>query len=133
GADAGINYRISPRWPTELRELTNGEGADLVVDTAGSLGEATDAVKVGGTISFIGLLGNTHSDVDLVKLMGKSATIHAIDVGSRAMFEAMNDAIESAAVRPVVDRTFEFDEAHDAIQYLTAGTHVGKVCIRISP
>src|SRR5262249_17728862 len=73
GADGGINYRISPRWPTELRELTNGEGADLVVDTAGSLGEATDAVKVGGTISFIGLLGNTHSDVDLVKLMGKSA------------------------------------------------------------
>src|SRR5262249_11572360 len=132
GADEGINYRTTPYWPSHVLELTDGQGADLVVATAGALSEATDAVRVGGTIASIGLLGNTHSDVDLVKLMGKSATIHAVDVGSRAMFVAMNAAIESAGLRPVVDRSFRFEEARDAIRYLASGAHVGKVCIRVS-
>ena len=131
GADAGINYRTTPDWPRALRELTEAKGADLVVDTAGALTEAIDAVRVGGTVAFIGLLLGTHSDVDLVKLMGSSATIRAIDVGSRAMFESMNRAIASAKLRPVIDRTFAFDEAREAFRYLGDGAHFGKVCVRV--
>ena len=118
GAAERINYRTTPDWPKQVREMTQGEGADLVVDTAGSLTEALDAVRVGGTIAFIGLLGKTHSDVDLIKLMGKSVTLHAIDVGSRAMFQSMNHRIASARLRPVIDRVFGFDEARDAMRYL---------------
>jgi NADPH:quinone reductase-like Zn-dependent oxidoreductase len=131
GADGGINYRTTPDWPRALRELTDGRGADLVVDTAGALTEAIDAVCVGGTIAFIGLLRGMTIDIDLVELMGSSATIRAIDVGSRAMFESMNRAIESAQLRPVIDRTFAFDEAHAAFHYLADGAHFGKVCIRV--
>ena len=131
GADGGINYRATPDWPRALRELTGGRGADLVVDTVGSLGDAIEAVRVGGTIAFIGLLRGMRADVDLVKLMGSSATIRAIDVGSRAMFESMNRAIESAGLRPVIDRTFAFDEARDAFSYLGEGAHFGKICIRV--
>ena len=131
GADAGIDYRATSDWPRAVRDLTNGAGADLVVDTVGSLAEAVDAVRIGGTISYVGLLRGTKSTVDLVKLMGSSATIRAIDVGSRAMFESMNRAIERAKLRPVIDRTFAFDEAHDAFRYLSDGAHFGKVCVRL--
>jgi NADPH:quinone reductase-like Zn-dependent oxidoreductase len=129
GADGGINYRTTPDWPRALRELTDGRGADLVVDTAGELSEAIDAVRVGGSVAYVGLLRGTRSDVDLVKLMGSSATIRAIDVGSRSMFESMNRTIESSRLRPVIDQTFAFDEAHDAVRYLAAGAHFGKVCV----
>ncbi len=131
GAAAGINYRTHADWPAQVRDLTNGEGADLVVDSAGSLVDAVNAVRVGGTVSFVGLLGDHRSHVDLVTLMGTSATIHAIDVGSRAMFEAMNAFIESTGLRPVIDRVFEFEEAHDAFRYFASGMHFGKVCIRV--
>jgi NADPH:quinone reductase-like Zn-dependent oxidoreductase len=131
GADAGINYRTTPDWARALRELTDGRGADLVVDTAGELALAIDAVRVGGTVAFVGLLRGTRADVDLVKLMGSSAIIRAIDVGSRAMFESMNRAIEAAALRPVIDRTFAFDDAHEAFRYLGSGAHFGKVCVRV--
>jgi NADPH:quinone reductase-like Zn-dependent oxidoreductase len=131
GADDGVNYRTIPDWPRAVRDLTDGEGAHLVVDTAGSLGEAIDAVRVGGAIAYVGLLRGTQSIVDLVKLMGSSATIRAIDVGSRAMFESMNAAIERAKLRPVIDRTFAFDEARDAFRYLGDGAHFGKVCVRL--
>lgn len=130
GAHGGINYRTTPAWPAALRDLTGGRGAELVVDTAGNLAQAIDAVSVGGTIAFIGLLAGMRSEIDLIRLMGKSATIRAIDVGSRAMFESMNRAIASASLRPVIDRTFPFDEARAAFQYLGSGAHFGKVGVR---
>ena len=130
GADEGINYRTTPDWPRAVRELTDGRGADLVVDTAGELPQSIESVRVAGRIAFVGVL-RTRADVDLVKLMGSSATIRAIDVGSRAMFESMNRAIASSKLRPVIDRTFGFDEAHDAFRYLSEGGHFGKVCIRV--
>jgi NADPH:quinone reductase-like Zn-dependent oxidoreductase len=47
------------------------------------------------------------------------------------MFESMNRAIEQAQLRPVIDRTFAFDQAPDAFRYLTEGAHFGKVCVRV--
>jgi NADPH:quinone reductase-like Zn-dependent oxidoreductase len=130
GADDGINYRTTPNWPRAVRELTDGRGPDLVVDTAGELPQSIEAVRVAGRIAFVGVL-RTRADVDLVKLMGSSATIRAIDVGSRAMFESMNRAIALSKLRPVIDRTFGFDEARDAVRYLSEGGHFGKVCILV--
>lgn len=131
GAAEGINYRATPDWPARVRELTDGRGADLVVDSVGSLRDSIDAVCIGGTIAFIGFVAGTQADVDLIALMGKSARIQAIDVGSRAMFEAMNAAIETGGVRPVIDRVFGFDEGPEAFRYLASRAHFGKVCIAI--
>jgi NADPH:quinone reductase-like Zn-dependent oxidoreductase len=62
--------------------------------------------------------------------MGKSARLEAVDVGSRAMFEAMNKAIELHLMRPVVDRVFGFSELRDALNYLREARHFGKLCLR---
>ena len=131
GAADGVNYRTTPDWPARVHELTGGRGADLVVDTVGRLSEPIAAVRVGGAIAFIGLLTGLQSDIDLVTLMGKSARIQAIDVGSRAMFETMNRAIDTGGVRPVIDRVFGFDDARDAFAHLASRTHFGKVCVTI--
>jgi NADPH:quinone reductase-like Zn-dependent oxidoreductase len=130
GAAAGINYRSRPDWPKAVLELTNGVGADYVVDTAGDLKQSVAAVRLGGTVAFVGLLIGMSAEVDLVSLMGKCARVQAVDVGSRAMFEAMNKAIEFHAMRPVVDRVFDFSEARAALNYLREARHFGKVCLR---
>jgi NADPH:quinone reductase-like Zn-dependent oxidoreductase len=36
GADATINYRTTPRWADEVLRLTDGRGADLVIDIGGA-------------------------------------------------------------------------------------------------
>jgi len=46
------------------------------------------------------------------------------------MFEAMNKAIAFHAMRPVVDRVFGFSELREALNYLKAARHFGKVCLR---
>jgi NADPH:quinone reductase-like Zn-dependent oxidoreductase len=131
GAAEGVNYRRTPDWAARIRELTGGKGADLVVDTAGTLNDAIAAVRVGGTVAFIGLLTGMTSGIDLVALMGKSARIQAIDVGSRAMFESMNRAIAEGGLRPIVDRVFPFDDARSAFAHLKSGAHFGKVCLSL--
>ena len=112
-------------------ELTDGIGADYVVDTVGELNEAIAAVRLSGAVAFVGLLNGMAAKVDLVAFMGKSARVEAVDVGSRSMFEAMNAAIALHGMCPVVDRVFAFDELGAALTYLGAGRHVGKVCLRV--
>jgi len=130
GAAAGINYRKRLDWPTAVLELTGGAGADHVVDIVGNLNDAVAAVRVGGAVAFVGLLTGMKTEVDLVALMGKSARVEAVDVGSREMFESLNRAIAFHGVRPVVDKVFPFAEAAEAFKYLAGGAHFGKVCLR---
>jgi NADPH:quinone reductase-like Zn-dependent oxidoreductase len=131
GAAHGIHTSATPDWPAAVLKLTDGVGADCVVDSVGRLKDAIAAVRIGGTVVFVGLLDGMRADIDLVTLMGKSAQLRAVDVGSRAMFEAMNTAITVHALRPVVDRVFEFTELREALIYLRQAQHVGKVCLHI--
>jgi NADPH:quinone reductase-like Zn-dependent oxidoreductase len=61
----------------------------------------------------------------------KAIRLQGIYVCSREMFEEMNRAISLACLRPVIDRVFEFDEAREAMEYMTSGAHFGKICIRV--
>ena len=130
GAHAGIDYKAKPDWPNAIAELTGGAGADYVVDTVGELKKAIAAVRVGGTVAFVGLLNGMTAEVDLVTFMGKSSRVEAVDVGSREMFETMNKAIAFHAMRPVVDRVFGFSELREALNYLREARHFGKVCLQ---
>jgi NADPH:quinone reductase-like Zn-dependent oxidoreductase len=131
GAAAFVNYRTTPDWPRAVMELTDGVGADYVVDTVGNLKEALAAVRLGGTVAFVGLLAGMSTDLDLVTFMGKSARVRAVDVGSRQMFEDMNKAIRFHKLHPVVDRVFGFSKLGAALKYLGEGRHLGKVCLRV--
>jgi NADPH:quinone reductase-like Zn-dependent oxidoreductase len=42
----------------------------------------------------------------------------------------MNRAIAANALRPVIDRVFEFNAAREAFQHFEEGTRIGKVVIR---
>ena len=59
GASAVINYKTTPEWDKQVLELTGGAGADHVVEVggAGTLPRSLRAVRHGGFISLIGVLG----------------------------------------------------------------------------
>ena len=95
------------------------------------LNRSVHAIRLGGTISIVGLLAGMRGAVDVFALAAKNARVHGIEVGSRAMFEAMTRAIATSGMRPVVDRVFGFDEVGAALRHLESGAHVGKVCIRL--
>ena len=131
GASDGINYKETPAWDEKARELTGGAGVDHVVEVggAGTFNQSLKAVRLGGTISLIGVLASK-GEVNLTPVLMKGVRVQGIFVGSREMFESMNRAIALHQLRPVVDRVFAFDEIRAALAYMESGAHFGKVCLR---
>jgi NADPH:quinone reductase-like Zn-dependent oxidoreductase len=132
GGAAVINYVDTPDWHEKVVELTDGRGADCVVEIGGpgTLANSIKALAVGGHISLIGSsLSRSGFMLDPLLLGGRGMTLGSISVGSRTDFEAMNRAIVLHRLRPVVDRVFPFEEAPDAYRYFESRAHFGKVVI----
>ena len=130
----GINYRETPNWAQEVLRLTDGHGADHVIEVGGpgTLDQSMQAVAASGHIALIGVLtGFGPPSTSLFPLLAKNVRLNGIYVGPRDQFNAMNSFFEQQKLIPVIDRTFEFDHADDAFQYLASGQHFGKVVIRV--
>lgn len=131
GADETINYRAVPEWGKRAREIAAPEGVDLVVDLAGSVDESVRAVRTGGTVALIGVLGGASSRLELGPVVTRAIRLQAVTVGSRAMFEDMVRAIEVHRVHPVLELSpRRFDGAAEVIASLAEGGHFGKLCLR---
>ena len=133
GASDGINYKTFPEWEKEVARLTDGRGADVVVEVGGigTLQRSFQAVGVGGKVSLIGVLTGETGSANPHGLMFKDASLHGIGVGNRVMFEDMNRAIETNQIKPVIDKVFPFESATEAYREHGAGNFMGKVVIRV--
>jgi NADPH:quinone reductase-like Zn-dependent oxidoreductase len=133
GADETINYREVPAWGARAKELTGGVGVDHVVEVggAGTLQQSLQAVRFGGTISLIGNLAGTKTELLLTHVFMQKIRLNGILVGDRESFEAMNRAIALHRLRPVVDRVFPLEDSRAAFAHLAAGEHFGKIVIRL--
>jgi NADPH:quinone reductase-like Zn-dependent oxidoreductase len=133
GASHGINYRDEEKWGKVVRKLTGGRGADHIIEVggAGTLQQSLTAVRYGGQVSVIGVLSGVAQKLNVIPILMHNIRVQGIFVGSREMLENMVRAIEVNEMRPVVDRVFEFGEAREALEYMKAGKHFGKVVVRI--
>ena len=131
GASEGINYKTTPEWDERTLELTGGRGVDHVVEVGGpdTLNGSLSAVRMGGGIYMIGVLTGIRGEVNTALILRKTIRVQGIYVGSRAMFEAMNRAISLNEMRPVIDRTFSFEEAPDALRHMESAAHFGKIVV----
>jgi NADPH:quinone reductase-like Zn-dependent oxidoreductase len=128
-----IDYRATPAWHERVLELTGGEGVDQVIDVGGTgtLAESFQATRYGGTVSVIGLLTGVGAATDPLPVLFRALRLEGVRVGSTAMFEAMNRALEVLRIAPVIDEVFPIERARDALVKLEAGKHFGKIVVRI--
>lgn len=138
GADYTVNYRTQPNWDETVNSVTNGEGADIILETGGAktLRRSFEAIGFGGTIACIGYLsGKVDSEEDRTNVnllaLRKTVTLKGIINGPRERFEEMVAFYEDKGIKPVVDRVFAFDEADEALRYLYSGGHFGKVVVKV--
>lgn len=132
GVQQVVNYRRVPTWGEHVRSLADGIGVDRVIEVGGqgTLEQSIKAVRPGGTIALIGSLAGP-SPVNLTPVFMRNIRLQGIMVGSREMFVRMNQSLDATGVRPIVDRVFPFEEAPEALAYLAAGSHFGKVIVRV--
>lgn len=131
GADHLINYKETPEWGTRTLEITQGKGANLIVEVggAGTMPQSVRGIAMGGHISLIGVLTGIQGEVPTAELFQKNAVISGITVCSRASQRDMVAAIDANGIVPVIDRTFGLEEIADAFRLQESQQHFGKICL----
>lgn len=132
GADQLINYRATPAWDEEVLKLTEGRGADLVVETVGgaTFARALNAAALGGTVFTVGFVSGTAASIDLFPIIVKALRIVGNSTGSVADLAEAARAIAAHRIVPVIDRVFSIDDTSAAYAELSAGgRHFGKLAI----
>ncbi len=133
GADHTINYRTRPDWEKVVLEITDRVGVELTVETAGggTLDRSLTATRAGGTVALLGALTGLKAQINVGLILMKELHVAGILVGSRSAFEAMNRFIEQHTLKPVIDRTFPFDQLPDALRHMESGRHFGKIVVEL--
>ncbi len=133
GADVTMDYVSDPRWGETAWAWSGGQGVDVVIEVGGpaTFDQSVAALRYGGTMSLLGVLTGVKGEINTYGIFHKALRVHGVYVGSRRMFESLLTAMTVNNIRPCVHRVFPFDDAAAAYQHLAAGSHFGKVVVRV--
>ncbi len=136
GLDAGINYR-EVDFAQAARELTDGRGVDLVVDSVGStLTGSIHSLAYRGRCTLVGQAGRDQRPFDASELMPSNLTLTGVFFGGevfsdrvQAMVARHLADVAEGRLRVVVDRTYPLHEAAAAHEYLESRQAFGRVVL----
>ena len=139
GLDHGINY-ASESFVDRVRELTDGRGVDVVLDSIGgkNLVESIDALAYRGTLVSVGVAGRGGSGVEATSLWTKNNTLRGVYLGGALLSEyprvhqLILDLLERVAggeLQVQIDRSFPLAEAAAAHEYLEGRNAFGRVVL----
>ena len=142
GAVQAINYR-NEDFVTIVNELTGGKGADVILDmVAGDyVPRNQKCLALGGRLVTIALLGGRKAEVDFGLLMVKrqtmtGSTLRPQSVEAKAAVAAglrreVWPLLDSGQIAPVIQDTFDLEDAAAAHAALEAGDHIGKFILTV--
>lgn len=134
GAEHGLNYRDLPAWGKPVLELTDGHGADLILEMggAGTVEQSCRALAYNGRISLVGNITGNEARFNLFFLFSKAAHLMGITHGNRAMLRDLVAFVAEHQIAPMVDeRVYDFEELPLALENMIRAEHVGNICLRL--
>jgi len=118
----------------ELRRLTDGRGADIVVE---HVGEATwdrsvRALATGGRLVTCGATTGFAASLDLRHLFARQLSLLGSYMGRFAELDSAAQLLFDGRVTPVIDEVFPLERAADAQRRLENKGQFGKVILQVS-
>jgi NADPH2:quinone reductase len=140
GMDHGINYSTDD-VARRVRELTDGDGVNLVVDPVGgrTLESSIASLAYRGRVSWVGRAGRDPAPPEVWPLMEKNATLAGVFLGAemghnptrvRSMIERLLQLVADGELRVVIDRVFPLADAAEAHRYIESRQALGRVLLR---
>eukprot|EP01091_Cochliopodium_minus_P014367 TRINITY_DN486_c0_g2_i1.p1 TRINITY_DN486_c0_g2~~TRINITY_DN486_c0_g2_i1.p1 ORF type:complete len:512 (-),score=149.33 TRINITY_DN486_c0_g2_i1:59-1594(-) len=143
GADYQINYKTSD-WVKEVNTITDGKGVDILIDCVGASNFNGDlaSMAIDGRLVVYGLLGgSTVNNLDLSLILRKRIHLFGTTLRNREklykivlcqeFFEKTSDFFEEGKLKPILDKTFSFDQVSNAHEYMEENKSMGKIIIKI--
>jgi len=130
GADIIINYN-EDNIPKIVKEFTNGQGVDVVVEHVGTKTWNTSLriLGKGGKIVTCGATTGSKAKFDIRYLFSKQQSILGSTMGNVNSLDNMLEMYNSGKVKPIVDKSFKLEEIQQAHEYLENGKQIGKVLV----
>ena len=122
-----------------VRRLTDGYGADIVVDGVGGqiLSEAFEILAPDGSLTTLGYAASRETTIDVTNLIWKGASIKSFLLFSQPLsarseaWKTITELLNSRRIAPIVSKTFPLADAAKAIRYLIEGRPFGRVIVTI--
>ncbi|MFF3868220.1 zinc-binding dehydrogenase [Micromonospora sp. NPDC001898] len=142
GAAVAVDYTTED-FVAAVRDATDGDGVDVVVDPVGGdiLARSLDCLAFEGRLVTVGAAGGPPPPVDPARLIAANATLVGLSWGSRypwrrapevrAAYQALFDLHAAGAVRPPVSRVVSLEQAPAALAELAARRTIGKIIVRV--
>ena len=121
-------------FSAQLRELTDGQGVDVVIDNVGSvLFEPTRrSLAMGGRWIFVGQLTGDFVRLNPAQLFLRDITIRSVISTSRNQLQDALQLVAQGLVRPVISEQMPLERAADAHRILEQGGAFGRMILRPS-
>jgi NADPH:quinone reductase-like Zn-dependent oxidoreductase len=142
--DAGAGHVIATEEQditSEVAQITAGKGAQLVFDAVGgpNFEKLADATALGGILIVYGRFSPDITPLPIAQTLWKNLTIRgfglpatiAHDDKLAAVKQFINEGLASGYLRPIIAKTFAFDNIVEAHRYLESGTQFGKVVVTV--
>ena len=142
GADLAVDSQDAG-WVDLVLEATGGEGVDLIVDQVSGYvaNQNMQATKILGRIVNVGRLGGASGDfnfdlhamrrIDYIGVTFRTRSVEEVRDIVAAMKADLWAAVESGALSLPIDREFAFDDAAEAVEYMKANKHFGKIVMTL--
>lgn len=126
-----------------VRERTEGRGADLAIDLVGGhiVPRLLAALRDQGRLVLVGITAGARAELDLAELLRRRLALRGSVLRSRPReekaalvegFEAFaRERLTDGRIAPVVDRVFPFDQIAEAYRAITESGGVGKIVVRM--
>ncbi|HET9729011.1 MAG TPA: NADPH:quinone oxidoreductase family protein [Acidimicrobiia bacterium] len=137
GLDHAVDYSHDG-WVDEVRELTDGRGVDLVVDSVGGhiLAGSIACLAYRGRCVTVGSAGREEQLIDVRALGAGNQSITGVFLGAemvnertRAMIQRHVGDVAAGRLQVLVDRTFPLADAAAAHAFIESRQAVGRVVL----
>ena len=141
GAEEALDYRGA--WDDEIREMTGGEGVDVVLDAqAGPYTQRQlDLLRYDGRVVLIASHQGEFSEINIRQLVRRRQTLTGSTIRpqsaaykarlARALENEVWPLLRTGAIRTRIHEVFAFDEVRAAHAVLDRNEQIGKVVLAV--
>jgi putative PIG3 family NAD(P)H quinone oxidoreductase len=142
GAEQAINYRDTD-FVEVAKQATSGRGVDVILDMVSGpyVQRNLRALATDGRLVIIAGLGGPKAEVNFSAMMMRRQTItgstlrpqsdQAKAMIAEALLADVWPLLDAGRIGPVMDQVFDLDDAAGAHARMEAGTHIGKIVLRV--
>ena len=125
----------------EVMRITNGNGARVAFDPVGGrdFPKLISALANQGIVYIYGALSEGDTSIPVLEMIPKMPTIKGYNISlvtgdearRKVAVEYIVKGLASGALKPVIDRTFKFDDMVEAHRYLEKSGQFGKIVVTV--